>query len=191
MNYILQPLNVQTKLKIGKTSEEENFEAKILDGDIQFNNIYLNINKNQYADLLDFLEYEDYLNIKSKHRKYYQMIDDDVQSDKIAVKRWKFAYTSIVHENVRPRLISFKWENMKENLQRYKEYSEIYYNHLNHQNNKQRQQELEKQIDVFNLIYIRRTAQIQYTNKIVDDNSISWWEKFNSWWNSDSDMNDS
>ncbi|CAF0900458.1 unnamed protein product [Adineta steineri] len=191
MNYILQPLNVQTKLKIGKTSEEENFEAKILDGDIQFNNIYLNINKNQYADLLDFLEYEDYLNIKSKHRKYYQMIDDDVQSDKIAVKRWKFAYTSIVHENVRPRLISFKWENMKENLQRYKEYSEIYYNHLNHQNNKQRQQELEKQIDVFNLIYIRRTAQIQYTKKKVEDKSISWWEKFNSWWNSDSDKKDS
>jgi len=45
--------------------------------------------------------------------------------------RWKFAYQSIVNEHIRPRLSSFKWENIKENLNRYKEYHQLYFQQLN------------------------------------------------------------
>jgi hypothetical protein len=45
--------------------------------------------------------------------------------------RWKFAYESIVNEYVRPHLLSFKWENIKNNVARYKEYRRIYFKQLN------------------------------------------------------------
>ncbi|CAF1690425.1 unnamed protein product, partial [Adineta ricciae] len=97
--------------------------------------------------------------MKSKFLKY-----DRFNEEKASRRRWKFAYTVLLHESIRPRLASFKWENMKENLKRYKEYHEIYFKKLTHHANKSDQQQiidLEKQIDIFNLIYIRRTAQIE------------------------------
>ncbi|CAF4298984.1 unnamed protein product, partial [Rotaria sordida] len=97
---------------------------------------------------------------------------------------WKFAYTAILNEHVRPRLATFKWEVIKENLNRYKEYHEIYFQQLNHNKNDKRAQELEKQIDLFNLIYIRRIAQIQYAKKKIEEKDLSWWDKLVNWWNS-------
>ncbi|UJR12383.1 hypothetical protein I4U23_016560 [Adineta vaga] len=48
-----------------------------LSASIEFNNVYLNINRHQYSDVLDLLEYVDYLNMKTKFIKYYQYIDDN------------------------------------------------------------------------------------------------------------------
>jgi hypothetical protein len=106
--------------------------------------------------LLDLLEFEDYLKTKSKFIKYYPIVDQ-IKDQKQTLKRldstiyhrnldfriifrWKFAYTAILNEYVRPRLSSFKWENIKENLTRYKEYHLIYLKELNHYSNKQEKQ---------------------------------------------------
>ncbi|CAF4275774.1 unnamed protein product, partial [Adineta steineri] len=104
---------------------------------------------------------------------------------------WKFAYTVILNEQVRPHLASFKWENVKENLNRHKEYHELYFQQLINHSSKpdKRTQELEKQIDAFNLLYIRRTAQIEYTKKKIEEKDTSWWEKLNNWWYSNSNEN--
>ncbi|CAF1173038.1 unnamed protein product [Adineta ricciae] len=185
MNYILQPLNCQSKFQIRKSAQEQDFQQPVLNTSIIFDEIYLNINKNQYSDLLDLLEYTDYLNMKSKFLKY-----DRFNEEKASRRRWKFAYTVLLHESIRPRLASFKWENMKENLKRYKEYHEIYFKKLIHHANKSDQQQiidLEKQIDIFNLIYIRRTAQIEYKKKKLEEKDLSWWDKLSNWWSSDSD----
>ncbi|CAF1558238.1 unnamed protein product, partial [Rotaria sordida] len=42
----------------------------------------------------------------------------------------------------------------------------------------------DQQIDLFNLIYIRRTAQIQYAKKKIEEKDLSWWDKLVNWWNS-------
>ncbi|CAF4375182.1 unnamed protein product, partial [Adineta steineri] len=76
MNYILQPLNARAKLKIAKTAYEQNFQEAVLVAQIDFEDINLNINRNQYADLLDLLEFEDYLNMKTKYIKYHKIIND-------------------------------------------------------------------------------------------------------------------
>jgi hypothetical protein len=57
--------------------------------------------------------------------------------------RWKFAYEAIVNECVRPRLASFKWETIKENIARYKEYHEIYFQQLNHHFTKQHKKRIQ------------------------------------------------
>ncbi|CAF1526684.1 unnamed protein product, partial [Rotaria sordida] len=183
MNFIIQPLNCQAKLKIAKTAQEQDFTEAVLITNIDFEDIYLNINRNQYSDLLDVLEFQDYLNMKSKYIQYYTILNDNPY-ERISLRRWKFAYTAILNEHVRPRLATFKWEVIKENLNRYKEYHEIYFQQLNHNKNDKRAQELEKQIDLFNLIYIRRIAQIQYAKKKIEEKDLSWWDKLVNWWNS-------
>ena len=115
----------------------------------------------------------------------YRYVFEENPEEKPAVKRWKFAYTVILNENIRPRLSSFKWENIKETIDRSKEYHKIYSDQLNHTLIKQHHhrakvrissstffswklscllffsKELEKQLDAFNLTYIRRIAQIE------------------------------
>ncbi|CAF4045257.1 unnamed protein product, partial [Adineta steineri] len=190
MNHILQPLNARAKLKIAKTAYEQNFQEAVLVAQIDFEDINLNINRNQYADLLDLLEFEDYLNMKTKYIKYHKILND-TQYKNASLRRWKFAYTVILNEQVRPHLASFKWENVKENLNRHKEYHELYFQQLINHSSKpdKRTQELEKQIDAFNLLYIRRTAQIEYTKKKIEEKDTSWWEKLNNWWYSNSNEN--
>jgi hypothetical protein len=44
---VLQPLNGRAKLKIAKTAQEQEFEQPVLDAQFDFDEIDLNINKNQ------------------------------------------------------------------------------------------------------------------------------------------------
>ncbi len=44
---VLQPLNVRAKLKIAKPAQEQDFEQPVLDAQFYFDEICLNINKNQ------------------------------------------------------------------------------------------------------------------------------------------------
>jgi len=55
-------------------------------------------------------------------------------------RRWKFAYAAILHEEVRPRLSSYKWENIKTNLDQFREYHEVYLQVLNGDASKKQQQ---------------------------------------------------
>jgi hypothetical protein len=46
---------------------------------------------------------------------------------------------------------------------------------------------LEKQIDVFNLIFIRRAAELEVRKKKAEQKQKSWWDKLHSWWSQNSD----
>lgn len=48
---------------------------------------------------------------------------------------WKFAYTVILNEQARPHLAYYKWENIKINLERCREYRNIHMKQLIHQTN--------------------------------------------------------
>lgn len=133
--------------------------------------------------------------MKSRYIKYHDLLTIH-QEHKLPVRRWKFAYTAIVNEYVRPRLAAFQWETIKTNLERYKEYRHVYLkvllHHASRQERKRAQvrkksvpyhcrstndenflQELEKLIDVFNLIYIRRTADIEVNRARVSEGPIA------------------
>lgn len=71
--------------------------------------------------------------MKTKYIRYHEILIDE----KLSFRRWKFAYSAIVNEYVRPRLATFKWENIKTNLERYKEYRQLYLKFLLRQTNKQ------------------------------------------------------
>ncbi|CAF4001283.1 unnamed protein product, partial [Adineta steineri] len=180
LTYILQPLNIQAKLKIATASSEQHYVRPVVDAQVDLEQISFNIDRNQYSDLLDLLEFQDQMDLKSKFVKYYAMIGNEA-IDKPSLRRWKFAYTAILHEEIHPRLSSYKWENIKSHRDRVREYHKVYFHILDGHNSKKQQhhaEELEKKIDVFNLIYIRRRTEIEIIKKKTEHKERSRWSRF-------------
>jgi hypothetical protein len=73
---------------------QEDFKRSMFDIKIDLDEISLNMNRDQYSDLLDLLELQDFLSVKSKYIKYHR------KEDKSSLKNWKFAYGAIVHEEI-------------------------------------------------------------------------------------------
>ncbi|CAF4235622.1 unnamed protein product, partial [Rotaria sordida] len=86
MTYILQPLNINIKLKMATTPREQDYVRPVFDAKIDVHRINLNINRNQYCDLLDLFEFQDHLNSQSKFIKYYAMIENNA-TDKPSLRR--------------------------------------------------------------------------------------------------------
>ncbi|CAF4656530.1 unnamed protein product [Rotaria sp. Silwood1] len=189
ISYILRPLNIKAKIILVMKPRQEEFKKPMFDIKIDLDEISLNINRDQYLDLLDLLEFQDYLSIKSKYIKY--QIKNDIEK-KPSRKRWKFAYEAIVNEDVRPRFDCYKWKNIKAHLDRRREYRSIYIQDLLGKvtvEQKQRAQILEKKLDVFNLTYVRCAAEIEAKKK-TEQESKTWWGGVSSWWSGNKPQDD-
>ncbi|CAF2796909.1 unnamed protein product [Rotaria sp. Silwood2] len=181
ISYILRPLNIKARIVLAMKPRQEEFKRPMFDIKVDLDEFSLNINRDQYSDLLDLLEFRDYLSIQTKYIKYH--INIGIQ-EKPSTKRWKFAYEAIVNEEIRPRFECYKWENIKLHLDRCREYRSLHFQELLGKatvEQKQRAQELEKNLDVFNLTYIRRSAEIEAKKK-KDQEPKTWWGSVSNWW---------
>ncbi|UJR10669.1 hypothetical protein I4U23_014864 [Adineta vaga] len=181
ISYILRPLNVMTKVVLVMKPRQENFQRPMFDIKVDLDEISLNINRNQYLDVLDLLEFQDYLSVKSKYIKYRGKVN---QTEKLSRQNWKYAYEAIVNEEVRPRFDCYKWENIKAHLARCREYRTIHIQELTGKltaEKKQRAEDLEKKLDVFNLTYLRRDAEIEARKK-KEQEPKTWWGGVSNWW---------
>lgn len=70
VSYFLRPLNVKAKLILTMKPRQEVFKRSMFDIKIDLDEISLNMNWDQYSDLLDLLELQDFLSVKSKYRTY-------------------------------------------------------------------------------------------------------------------------
>ncbi|CAF3768117.1 unnamed protein product [Adineta steineri] len=183
-NYILRPLNATAKFEIAKKPQKQDFQRPILQAKILFQEINLNMNPDQYADILAFLEFYQYYTTRAKYVKYYAL-KNALQAEKPSIRRWKFAYNVILNEQIRPRLASYQWKNIKLYLDRSKQYYLFYYQQITARltkDEKQRMEELEKKINTFNLIYVRRVAEIMAKKRKPNTKELSSGEKLSNWW---------
>jgi vacuolar protein sorting-associated protein 13A/C len=127
ISYILRPLNITARVVLVMKPRQEDFKKPMFDIKVDLDEISLNINRDQYLDLLDLLEFQDYLSTKSRYIKYQIKSDKPTKSSE---KNWKFAYAAIVNEEVRPRFECYKWENIKAHLDRCREYRKIHLQEL-------------------------------------------------------------
>ncbi|CAF4508473.1 unnamed protein product, partial [Rotaria socialis] len=188
--YILRPLNVKAKIILTMKPRQEGFQQPIFDIKIDLDAISLNMSSGQYSDLLDLLEFQDYLIVKSKYIKYHMKKD---QVEKSSLKNWKFAYEAILNEEIRPKFECYKWGNIKAHLDRCREYRAIHFQELTGKltnEQKQRAEALEKKIDVFNLTYIRRSAEIEARKK-KEQEPKTWWGNVSNWWSGNKSSDDS
>ncbi|CAF4315923.1 unnamed protein product, partial [Rotaria sordida] len=70
ISYILRPLNIKAKMILVMKPRQQEFKRPMFDIKVDLDEISLNINRDQYLDLLDLFEFQDYLSIKSKYIKY-------------------------------------------------------------------------------------------------------------------------
>ncbi|CAF3418854.1 unnamed protein product [Rotaria sp. Silwood1] len=158
MAYIFQPFNVKTKLIITMKPRQQKFERPMFYITIDVGHISINLNRAQYLDILDLLEFQDHMTAKLKYIKYRPKKFDKT------IQKWIFAYNAIVEEKIKPRLACYKWENIKKHVENCREYRYIYVQGLTGKitnEQKQHAEELEKKLDVFNLTYIRQRAQLE------------------------------
>ncbi|CAF1256037.1 unnamed protein product [Rotaria sordida] len=186
MTYIFRPFNVKTKLIMTMKPRQQKFERPMFYITIDLGHISLNLNRAQYLDILDLLEFQGHITAKLKYIKYRPQKFDKT------IEKWIFAYNAIVNEKIKPRLECYKWENIKKHLEYCREYRYIYVQELTGKitdEQKQRTEELEKKLDVFNLTYIRQRAQLEARKK-KEQKPKTLLENFSNWWNNKSSQTD-
>ncbi|CAF1073014.1 unnamed protein product [Rotaria sordida] len=186
MTYIFRPFNVKTKLIMTMKPRQQKFERPMFYITIDLGHISLNLNRAQYLDILDLLEFQGHITAKLKYIKYRPQKFDKT------IEKWIFAYNAILNEKIKPRLECYKWENIKKHLEYCREYRYIYVQELTGKitdEQKQRTEELEKKLDVFNLTYIRQRAQLEARKK-KEQKPKTLLENFSNWWNNKSSQTD-
>ncbi|CAF4025677.1 unnamed protein product, partial [Rotaria magnacalcarata] len=185
MLYIFRPFNVKAKLIVTMKPRELNFQRPMFYIAIDLGQISLNLNRSQYLDILDLLEFQDHISAKLKYIKYRPKTFDKIR------QKWIFACNAIVDEKIRPRRECFKWKNIKTHLENCREYRFIYVQELTGKitdAQKQRAEVLEKKLDVFNLTYIRQRAQLEARKKKEEPKKFL--KKFSDLWNKKSSQTD-
>ena len=71
-------------IKLVMKPRQDGFKRPMFDIKVDLDDISLNVNRNQYSDILDLLDFQDYLTLKSKYQRYQIK---DVEPQKRAVKK--------------------------------------------------------------------------------------------------------
>ncbi|MEJ1285501.1 vacuolar protein sorting 13A [Cricetulus griseus] len=129
--YIFQPISASAKLYMNPCAESE-LKTPKLDGNIEVQNIAIELTKPQYLSMIDFLESLDYMFRNAPYRKYKPCLP--------------------LHTNCR------QWQLLKSYKIAYK--NKLTQTKVSEEIQKQIQ-DLEKSLDVFNIILVRQQAQVE------------------------------
>ncbi|XP_006979356.1 intermembrane lipid transfer protein VPS13C isoform X1 [Peromyscus maniculatus bairdii] len=158
--YIFQPISASAKLYMNPCAESE-FKTPKLDGNIEVQNIAIELTKPQYLSMIDFLESLDYMVRNGPYRKYKPCLPLHTNCR----QWWKYAIDSVLEVHIRRYTQMWSWSNIKKHRQLLKSYKIAYKSKLTQtkvSEELQKQiQDLEKSLDVFNIILVRQQAQVE------------------------------
>uniref|UniRef100_A0A8C9AEJ4 Vacuolar protein sorting 13 homolog C n=1 Tax=Prolemur simus TaxID=1328070 RepID=A0A8C9AEJ4_PROSS len=157
---IFQPISASAKLYMNPYAETE-LKTPKLDWNMEVQNIAIELTKPQYLSMIDLLESVDYMIRNAPYRKYKPYLPLHTNCR----QWWKYAIDSVLEVHIRRYTQMWSWSNIKKHRQLLKSYKIAYQNKLTQ--NKvseeiQKQiQDLEKTLDVFNIILARQQAQVE------------------------------
>uniref|UniRef100_A0A8I5ZMR7 Vacuolar protein sorting 13 homolog C n=1 Tax=Rattus norvegicus TaxID=10116 RepID=A0A8I5ZMR7_RAT len=158
--YIFQPISASAKLYMNPGAESE-FKTPKLDGNVEVQNIAIELTKPQYLSMIDFLESLDYMVRNAPYRKYRPCLP--LHTD--CRQWWKYAIDSVLEVHIRRYTRPWSWNNIKNHRQLLKSYKMAYKNKLTQtkvsEEIQKQIQDLEKSLDVFNIILVRQQAQVE------------------------------
>ncbi|XP_077774951.1 intermembrane lipid transfer protein VPS13C isoform X2 [Podarcis muralis] len=158
--YIFKPVSASAKLYINPHAELELQTPKIV-GSMEVQSISVELTKPQYLSMIDLLESIDYMVRNVPYRKYRP----EVPLHKNAKQWWKYAGNSILEVHIRRYSCMWSWSNIRHHRQLLKSYKNVYKSKLTQtkvSEETQRQlQDLEKALDVFNIVLARQQAQTE------------------------------
>ncbi|XP_055453879.1 intermembrane lipid transfer protein VPS13C isoform X3 [Psammomys obesus] len=158
--YIFQPISASAKLYMNPGAESE-LKTPKLDGNVEVQNIAIELTKPQYLSMIDFLESLDYMVRNAPYRKYKPCLP--LHSN--CRQWWKYAIDSVLEVHIRRYTQMWSWSNIKKHRQLLKSYKIAYKNKLTQtkvsEEIQKQIQDLEKNLDVFNIILVRQQAQVE------------------------------
>ncbi|XP_062947628.1 intermembrane lipid transfer protein VPS13C isoform X2 [Cynocephalus volans] len=158
--YIFQPISASAKLYMNPYAETE-LKTPKLDWNIEVQNIAIELTKPQYLSMIDLLESVDYMVRNAPYRKYKPYLPLHTNSR----QWWKYAIDSVLEVHIRRYTQMWSWSNIKKHRQLVKNYKIAYKNKLTQtkvsEETQKQIQDLEKTLDVFNIILARQQARIE------------------------------
>uniref|UniRef100_A0A8C5V364 Vacuolar protein sorting 13 homolog C n=1 Tax=Microcebus murinus TaxID=30608 RepID=A0A8C5V364_MICMU len=146
---IFQPISASAKLYMNPYAQ------------VGCTNIAIELTKPQYLSMIDLLESVDYMIRNAPYRKYkpYLPIHTNCR------QWWKYAIDSVLEVHIRRCTQMWSWSNIKKHRQLLKSYKTAYQNKLTQtkvsEEIQKQIQDLEKTLDVFNIILARQQAQVE------------------------------
>ncbi|XP_057578649.1 intermembrane lipid transfer protein VPS13C isoform X2 [Hippopotamus amphibius kiboko] len=158
--YIFQPISASAKLYMNPYAEAE-LKTPKLDWNIEVQNIAIELTKPQYLSMIDLLESVDYMFRNAPYRKYKPYLPLHTNGR----QWWKYAIDSVLEVHIRRYTRMWSWSNIKKHRQLLKSYKSAYKNKLTQtkvpEEMQKQIQDLEKTLDVFNIILARQQAQVE------------------------------
>ncbi|KAM6149514.1 intermembrane lipid transfer protein VPS13C isoform 2-T2 [Erethizon dorsatum] len=158
--YIFQPISASAKLYMNPYAETE-LKTPKLDWNIEVQNIAIELTKPQYLSMIDLLESVDYMVRNAPYRKYKPNLPLHTNCR----PWWKYAINSVLEVHIRRCTQMWSWCNIKKHRELLKSYKIAYKNKLTQtkvsEEIQKQIQDLEKTLDVFNIILARQQAQVE------------------------------
>uniref|UniRef100_A0A672URH3 Vacuolar protein sorting 13 homolog C n=1 Tax=Strigops habroptila TaxID=2489341 RepID=A0A672URH3_STRHB len=157
---VFRPVSASARLYINPYAEVELTTPK-LDCNVEVQRIVIEFTKPQYLSMIDLLESIDCMVRNAPYRRFRP----NVSLHKNAREWWKYAGNSVLEVHIRRHTRMWSWSNIKQHRQLLKSYKNTYKNKLTQSKlseETQRQiQDLERKLDVFNIILARQQAQVE------------------------------
>ncbi|XP_069836922.1 intermembrane lipid transfer protein VPS13C isoform X1 [Dendropsophus ebraccatus] len=158
--YIFKPVSASAKLYINPNAELE-LQTPKLDWNMEVQHIAIELTKPQYLSMIDVLESVDYMVRNAPYRKFRPVVTlKESPSD-----WWMYAINSILDIHVRRRTRMWSWLNILQHRETLKCYKNMYKSKLTQtkvpEETTKQIQELEKTLDVFNIVLARQQAQAE------------------------------
>uniref|UniRef100_A0A8C3KV56 Vacuolar protein sorting 13 homolog C n=1 Tax=Chrysolophus pictus TaxID=9089 RepID=A0A8C3KV56_CHRPC len=154
------PVSASARVFINPNAEVE-LKTPKLDCNVEVQRIAIELTKPQYLSMIDLLESIDYMVRNAPYRKFRP----NVPLHKNARQWWKYAGDSVLEVHIKRCTRMWSWSNIKQHRQLLKSYRNAYRNKLTQNKlseETQRQiQDLEKKLDVFNIVLARQQAQAE------------------------------
>ncbi|CAG5116192.1 unnamed protein product [Candidula unifasciata] len=120
--HLFQPISAVAHLRLNTKPELMNLALPKIQLTLVFDEITVNLSKDQFDDILEMLESLERMALRSK----YMATRPNVPYSGSARLWWKHAYAVVLRHTVQRRRNMWKWNNMKKHRENLKEYRELY-----------------------------------------------------------------
>eukprot|EP00795_Rhopilema_esculentum_P010935 gene10935-19770_t len=164
MNYILEPINANMKMKINtKPGVDMNIPRFFLN--LVMEQLGLCLSKTQYYSMMEILESFEMMTRNEPFRKYRPHV-----SPKESRKEWwRYAITSILEEDVRRRFRMWSWKHIKEHRELCRAYQKKYRDKLKNKSQSKTSvrelEEMEMKLNVVSITIYRQMALNEISRK--------------------------
>ena len=163
-SYIAGPITSYAKLRINTRPELDgsNYSIPKIFLNLTMEEISIGLTPNQYEDIILLLNSVERMNRGIPYRKYRPVIQSYKKYGKYW---WLFAYQCILEGTVRRRRRNWRWSHIKNHRDMVHNYIKLYKTKLTQKKEdlrlKKNLEELEENLDVFNITLARRQAEVQ------------------------------